>query len=405
MNFYMRENTLAKRLTLIGIALLISLATLTQAFGRTAKHAEPGYKVVGYYLDRDDALSAYTFDHLRPDRLTHLNYAFAAIRNGAVAFDEHAQPQKIKADIAALKHRAPHLQILISVGGWLGSQDFSNIALTPEAREKFADSAVAFIREYGFSGVDVDWEFPVSGGEEANTSRPEDKQNYTLLLQALREKLDLAGKKDKRKYLLTAALGNNEQFVANTEMDRVARILDWANVMTYDYNGHWNNYAGHLAPLYDDPTLKHVGSSAKLNVSATVDMMLQAGVPANKLVLGVPFYGSSWTHCGASNHGQLQDCRGKGRGSLEAGALLFADIDGNLINNNGFVRYWNDNAKAPYLFNQDTGEFVSYEDLESLGIKIKYLKAHGLAGAMFWELGGDRKFVLQNKLAHDLLGK
>jgi chitinase len=401
------ENRLANRLTLAGIAFLISLASLTQAVGRTAGHPASSYKVVGYYLDRGDAMSAYVLEHMRADKLTHLNYAFAAIRNGEVVLDEHVEAQKIKtgfAMLATLKHRNRHLKTLISIGGWGGSQEFSNVALTPEARAKFADSAVAFVRKYGFDGVDIDWEFPVGGGDDANVHRPEDKQNYTLLFQALREKLDLAGKKDKHAYLLTVALGNNEEFLANTEMDKVARIVDWANLMTYDFNGHWNNYAGHVAPLYDDPTLKHVGNSPKYNVSATVDMTVQAGVPAGKLVLGVPFYGYSWKQCGASNHGQLQDCRGKGRGSLEDGTLVFTDID-NLVNKKGFVRYWNDNAKAPYLFNTDTGEFVSYEDVESLENKIKYLKTRGLAGAMFWELTGDRNFVLQNKLARDLLGK
>jgi chitinase len=340
--------------------------------------------------------------------LTDLNYAFAAIQDGAVTLSTEVPVEKSKADLAkliALKRHNHALHVLASVGGWSGSKDFSDVALTAETRAKFAESAVTFLRSYKLDGIDIDWEFPVGGGDSGNTERPEDKQNYTLLFQALRDQLNAAGQKDHRTYLLTAAIGNSEQFLKNTEMAKVANILDWANIMAYDFNGHWNKYAGHHSPLYNDPTLKHEGASEKLNVNSIVDMMLQAGVPANKLVLGVPFYGYSWKQCGASNNGQLQDCKGLGHGTWEDGTLDFFDINANLVNKGGFVRYWNDTAKAPYLFNADTGEFVSYEDVESLDNKIKYLKARGLAGIMFWEISGDRNFVLQNKLAHDLLGK
>jgi len=132
-------------------------------------------------------------------------------------------------------------------------------------------------------------------------------------------------------------------------------------------------------------------------------MALQAGIPAARLVLGMPFYGYSWTQCGAPQHGQHQDCNGKGRGSVEPGELDFADISGALANRNGFTRYWNEAAKVPYLFNPDTGEFVSYDDVESLDYKIKYLKQMGLGGAMFWQLSADRNAVLLDKVAADLL--
>jgi len=391
-----------------GICLALFFCHMAWANNAAAPQTAPSYKVVGYYLARAEAKRQYTPENIQAAKLTHLNYAFAAIRNGEVALDSEvpiAQSEANLAMLAKLKQGHPQLKTLISVGGWAGSQDFSNVALTAETRTRFAASAVAFMRHYGLDGVDIDWEFPVAGGAEGNARRPQDKQNYTLLFKALREKLDSADKKDRRHYLLTAAIGNNQQFLDDTEMAKVAGILDWVNIMTYDFSGHWNKYAGHHAPLYSDPQLKHDGVAETLSVSGIVDLTMQAGVPPNKLVLGVPFYGYSWKQCGANDHGQLQDCQGNGRGSWEDGVLDFSDIETNLINKNGFVRYWNDTVKAPYLFNANTGEFVSYEDVESLGYKIDYLKKHGLGGAMFWEISGDRNFVLQNKLAHDLLGK
>jgi len=376
-------------------------------FCGAAQATHQDYKIVGYYLERADAKRHYALSDIDTTKLTHLNYAFAPIKDGEVALSDDvpaAQSESDFAELRKLKASNPQLHTLISIGGWAGSKDFSNIALTDAARTRFAASAVAFIRQHHFDGVDIDWEFPVAGGDAGNARRPEDKHNYTLLFAELRKQLDHASKKDHHHYLLTAAIGNNPQFLANTEMGQVARILDWANIMTYDFAGHWNTYAGHHAPLYNDPSLKRTDGDTSASVDAIVTQTLQAGVPPPKLVLGVPFYGYSWKQCGSQDHGQLQDCHGKGRGTWEDGVLDFADIDGNLSNKNGFTRYWNDTLKAAWLFNADTGEFVSYEDPQSLAYKIGYIKEHGLGGAMFWEISSDSQHVLQNQLAHELRG-
>ncbi len=385
---------------LIGLGLIFGFCSAAQAI-------QHEYKIVGYYLARADANRHYKLSDVQPAKLTHLNYAFAAIKNGEVALNDGLPAAQSEADFAELqklKAANRHLQTLISVGGWAGSKDFSNIALSDATRARFAASAVRFVRQHHFDGIDIDWEFPVAGGDEGNARRPEDRHNYTLLFAELRKQLDHAGKQDHRHYLLTAAIGNNPQFLANTEMDQVARILDWTNIMTYDFAGHWNAYAGHHTPLYSDADLKRADADTSASVSAIVTQTLKAGVPPAKLVLGVPFYGYSWKQCNAQDHGQLQDCHGKGRGTWEDGVLDFADIDANLIDKNGFVRYWNDTAKAAWLFNADTGEFVSYEDPQSLAFKIGYIKEHGLGGAMFWEISSDSRVVLQNQLVQGLSG-
>jgi len=406
-----------KNILLAAMVLLVTAGTSGMALAAHKAHQEDqaqDYKIVGYYLDRAEPARHYGPEKLAGGKVTHINYAFAAIKGGAVVFSEHVPQAQSEADLAAtvkLKRRNPRLKVLISIGGWGGSQEFSDVALTPESRAKFADSAVAFMKQYHLDGIDIDWEFPVHGGEDGNARRPEDKQNYTLLFHALRDRLDAAEEKDGRHYLQTAAIGNNEQFLDDTEMDKVAQVLDWVNIMTYDFSGHWNTYAGHHSPLYDDPTITRAGvNTAKLSIDYIVNATLKAGVPPAKLVLGVPFYGYSWKQCGPSNNGQLQDCHGNGRGTWEEGTLDYSDIETNLVGTNlagqkGFVRYWNERAKAPYLFNTDTGEFISYDDPESLGYKIDYIKARHLGGAMFWEFTGDRKRTLQNKLARELLGK
>lgn len=304
-----------------------------------------------------------------------------------------------------LKQTNPNLKTIISVGGWTWSNRFSDVAATAATREVFANSAVDFLRKYNFDGVDLDWEYPVSGGLDGNSKRPEDKQNYTLLLSKIREKLDAAGAVDGKKYLLTIASGASATYAANTELAKIAAIVDWINIMTYDFNGAWQKISAHNAPLNYDPAASAAGvpDANTFNVAAGAQGHLDAGVPAAKLVLGVPFYGRGWDGCAQAGNGQYQTCTGGSSvGTWEAGSFDFYDLEANYINKNGYTRYWNDTAKVPYLYNASNKRFISYDDAESVGYKTAYLKSKGLGGAMFWELSGDRNKTLQNKLKADL---
>ncbi|HEV7912713.1 MAG TPA: glycoside hydrolase family 18 protein [Albitalea sp.] len=382
------------------------LAAILLAMLSSPATAAPRYKVVAYYLASPAPARYFSPDKIPAGRITHLNYAFANIADGEIVVGDPSLDTSGHDNFArlrALKKRHPQLKTLISVGGWAWSRGFSDAALTPESRARLADSGVAFIRRHGFDGIDVDWEFPVAGGMPENMHRPEDKQNFTLLLKAMRDKLDAAGRADRRRYLLTAAVGNNPGYLLNTEIGAVAATLDWLNVMAYDMNGTWNKVAAHVAPLYHDPAMAVPGASPKNNVAGLIDQYLAAGVPPQRLMLGVPFYGYSWRNCGAERHGEYQTCEGPGRGSWEDGALDYSDIDSQLVNRNGFVRYRNGASKAPFLHNPTTGEFVSYEDPESLRAKLRFLKQRRLGGAMFWELTGDRRHQLLGTLSRELL--
>lgn len=350
-------------------------------------------------------------------QLTHINYAFANIKEGKIVLgDEWADTQKpypgdctgsgcLKGNfnqLKKLKKAHPHLKTLISVGGWTWSGAFSDVALTASSRAKFADSAVKFIRDYGFDGVDLDWEYPVSGGLPSNVKRPADKQNFTLLLQAVRNKLNVAQKVDGRTYLLTIAAGGFPGFVKNTEMDQVSKILNWVNLMTYDFHGDWEKVSNHQAPLFYDPKDPNT-INAKGNINSTVYTYLKAGVPAKKLIVGIPFYGRSWTNCGTSGLGLYQACKGVSDGAIADGIHEYRNLEKKgLINGKEYVRYWSSSAKVPWLYNKSTGTFITYEDPESIGFKAKYIKAKGLGGAMVWELSQDYNHTLQNKLYKSL---
>ncbi|KEK24361.1 glycosyl hydrolase family 18 protein [Bacillus gaemokensis] len=302
-------------------------------------------------------------------------------------------------ELKRLKAKYPHLKTIISVGGWTWSNRFSDVAADEKTRKVFAESAAAFIREYGFDGVDLDWEYPGVETIPGGSYRPEDKQNFTLLLQDVRNALNKAGSEDGKQYLLTIASGASQRYADHTELKKVSQIVDWINIMTYDFHGGWEATSNHNAALYGDPKDPAVGT--KFYVDGAVEIYKNEGVPADKIVLGVPFYGRGWKSCGKDNNGQYQPCKPGSDGKLaskgtwddystgDTGVYDYGDLAANYVNKNGFVRYWNDTAKVPYLYNETTGTFISYDDTESMKHKTDYIKTKGLGGAMFWELSGD----------------
>ncbi len=358
------------------------------------------YKVVAYYPSWG-TYQDFDVTQIAAANITHLNYAFANISDGQVALGDAWADKNNFNKLSKLKEANPKLKTFISVGGWTWSGQFSDVSMSQYSRDKFADSAVQFIRDYGFDGVDIDWEYPVSGGLASNGAKPVDKYNFTLLLQAIRDKLDAAQAKDGKSYLLTIAAGAFPAYVKNTEMDQVATIVDWVNLMTYDYHGDWESKSNHQAPLYADSA--EPGGTGNTNINSTVNTYLNAGVPANKLVLGIPLYGRSWANCGITNQGLYQQCSGVEKGVISDGIHEYGNLENHgWINGKGYVRYWNDNAKVPWLYNKSTGTFVTYEDPESIAYKAQYIKAKGLGGAMVWELSQDINRTLLNKLVYSL---
>ncbi len=376
---------------------LLALAVL---FVMTAAplSAQTNYRIIGYFASWAIYDRGYFVTDIPADRLTHLNYAFAGIsENGEVALlDEWADTQypypgdsaqpPLKGNfhqLQLLKAAHPHLQTLISVGGWTDSARFSDVALTEESRQKFAQSAVAFALRYGFDGVDIDWEYPTGGGDPSNVERAEDKDNFVLLLQALRQALDAQGSNDGRHYLLTIALGAGEDAYKPLDWARIVPLLDWINVMTYDMSGAWSTVTGLNAPLYDSQFNPPEGISSDRAVRG----VLAEGVPPDKLVLGVPFYGRGWTGVAAQNNGLYQPYTSVPEGTQGGGGYDYYDLAANYIGK--FERFWNEAAQVPWLYDAATETMISYDDPESLAKKAEYVRANGLGGIMFWEISQD----------------
>jgi chitinase len=330
--------------------------------------------IVGYVFPEDRLL---VDREIAAEKLTHINYAFANLQDG-VMVEGFANDAANFAVLHGLKARNPNLKILVSVGGWSWSGNFSDMALTRESRKRFIDSALAFLEKYRLDGLDIDWEYPGQRGMH-NKNRPEDKENSTALLAELRS---VFGKR----YLLTMAVEASEEWLEHTEMNKAQIYLDFLNLMAYDQFGADSDaITGHHAPLFTSP------ENPKHNSAATsVEQFLAAGVPARKIVLGVPFYGKAWGNVASTGHGLYQP----GHPTKARLDTSFGAIRENLENKSGFVREWDDVSKAPYLYNADRKIFITYEDEQSLRAKAEFVKAKGLAGVMFWEYSQDPNQVL-----------
>jgi chitinase len=333
-------------------------------------------EIIAYVFPQNRVLQP---DEVNGRQLTRINYAFANIKDGQIVegFSHDAENFVV---LNNLKRSNPGLKILVSVGGWSWSGNFSDAALTPRSRERFIASAVRFIERYKLDGLDIDWEYPAQPGA-GNTFRPQDKQNYTLLLAELRHRFDREQARLHRHLYTSIATGASTKFLQNTEMDKVQRYVDTVNLMTYDfYVG--GPTTGHDAPLFRNPSdPKHVSADR------SVTEYEQAGVPASKIVLGLPFYGRSWGEVEDKNNGLFQP--GKAARGVH---FSYPDLPNLLAT--GYVRHWDNEASAPYLYNPQTRVFVTYEDPQSIAAKCRYVTAHQLRGIMFWEYSNDTTGIL-----------
>lgn len=343
------------------------------------------YRVVAYVASLPPVIHA--------EKLTHINFAFARIDgNGHVGFDRPDSGETLR-KLRSLEARNPRLKVIVCVGGWQ-AEGFSDAALTDSSRLEFARSVVQLLREYGLDGVDLDWEYP-GQGVAGIKYRSEDRPNFTLLLKTLREQLDAESNAERRvarnRYTLTIAAADREYF-DHTEMDKLHVHVDWINLMSYDFFNSLTPTTGHHAGLYRS----QYAAATDRNTDSAVKQYLAAGVPADKIVVGVAFYGRGFAGVSPVNNGVNQPYE---RFVLEPS---YAELVERFVDKQGFVRYWDATAQAPYLWNLASRTFISYEDPQSVSAKTRYVLQHQLGGIMFWELSDDRDEELLDVIVHGL---
>ncbi|KAK3825863.1 MAG: glycosyl hydrolases family 18-domain-containing protein [Benniella sp.] len=370
-------------------------------------------------------------------KYTHINYGFGvtAKRNPKVTdifFDRYYDGNNIKALVK--RGNEYGVPILMSIGGWTGSQTLSTIAADAGLRKTFINNALVFVRNntlpdyadtpdgWNMHGLDIDWEYPNRAAAACNTYGPADTANYLILLKELRAQLDLEFPNDRK--LLTAAVrvqpfdGPDGKPLA--DVSAFAQYYDWISIMAYDIMGGWSANTGPNAPLHNGPSPK----ADPYSVSQSIDAWVNAKFPIEKLVLGTAFYGRSVittvdmnTQSPVTMYVNKTSTVPKGgpsdsneinffcnEGSNYSGMWKWKEIRGNILTSSpttpasGWSRYWDDQTQTPFLFRAADKTFISYDDIQSLGLKVNYAKSRGVKGVMLWDISYDYNGELINVL-------
>ncbi len=373
-------------------ASLFAVIILLLVFGCSQNNenkTEPVFEnfVVGYLYPGNRVISESEID---ANHLTHIIYSFANLQNGVMVegYDtDHLNFQVL----TKVRDKHPHLKLLVAVGGWTWSGNFSDMALNPQTRDAFIQSAVAFLEKYKLDGLDIDWEYPGLPGNN-NTHRPEDKENFTVLIRELRQALN-ANTGNTRPYLLTIAAGAFQAYVDNTQMEEVAKYLDMIFLMTYDFTGEWSNITGHHTNLHTPEF--NLGANS---VASSLEIFLNAGLDAKQLVIGAAFYGRGWQNVRNKNNGLGQSGQG-----LTNANLSYSSIVMNYLTDPEFEQHWDHTASAPYLWNPTDKIFITYDNLESVREKARFAKRNNLKGVMFWQYFSDHQNELLKTLYNEMM--
>uniref|UniRef100_A0A182NNJ9 chitinase n=1 Tax=Anopheles dirus TaxID=7168 RepID=A0A182NNJ9_9DIPT len=330
----------------------------------------------------------FNVEHIDPFLCTHLLYAFFGVDDtGAVTIldpwldlEDGGGRGNIRR-FNELRHVNPNLKTLAAVGG--ASVDpviFSQIAASASLREAFARNAREFCQVHGFDGVDIGWEFPAM--HEGNTAN--DKANFVLMLSQLATELRSHG------LLVTGALAASETIASVAyDISGIVPHLDLINLMAYDFNGAWNSFTGHNAPLFAGPSDQN-DFQRLLNVDHSINYWLQQGAPASKLVLGVPAYGRTFTLSDAALNGLRAPSEGPGWAgpyTAQPGYIAYHEVCAYFLPGMSWQRVWEPAQRIPYGFSEH--QWVGYDDRDSILEKCSYVNSRNLAGVMIWAIDMD----------------
>ena len=273
------------------------------------------------------------------------------------------------------------VKLLPSIGGWTLSNNFPSIAADPTKRGAFAQACVNLISAYQFDGIDLDWEYP---GFAEHGGTPQDKANFTLLLQEIRTAIDNYGASINKTMLLTIAVGAAPDKMDDVEWNNIVQVVDIINLMSYDFFGAFDPITNHNSPLFAPAQ-----GNPEFNIHKSATRLINTyGVAPNQITVGVPFYGRSHTTTGTPG----LHVPGTGNADMitfqaDQGTPLYYNV---IANMNLFDRYWDPLAAVPYLLGKGSlNTFVSYDDPVSVAKKAEYVVDYGLRGAIIWEITGD----------------
>lgn len=342
------------------ICILLILTCITKAQSLPTKKIS----VIGYYAGDADQVDAYPVE-----KLTHIIFSFCHLKGNELAVDNKEDTLTIRR-LVALKKRNPSLKVILSLGGWGGCKTCSPVFSMNEGRMEFAKSVKRLNDYFTTDGIDLDWEYPAIEGFPGHAYTPEDKHNFTLLVKAIRQQL---GSKPE----ISFAAGGFTKFLQESiEWEQVIPLADKINLMTYDLVNGNSTVTGHHTPLYSTPDQIE-------SIDNAVRYLDSIGVPKNKMIIGAAIYGRIFDVSQNANNGLYQ--QGKFNKSIS-----FKNFNKDSLQNAGFTFFWDDVAKAPYMYSSAKKQMITFDDERSMMLKTKYVSGNNLGGIMFWQLGDDK---------------
>ena len=391
----------------------------------------PTFILAAYYTSWSIYQKGFEVQQIPATKLSHVNYAFAKLEaDGRIVLGDRwadvERPQALSSELLdalgyqgnlaglnQLKREHRHLKVGLSVGGWLGSENFSAVSAGAETRQRFAQSAAQLILRYNFDYLDIDWEYPVAGGFGPHSV--DDARNFVLLLQAVKMEFERIGCSSedgsdveggnemagegategaaedategavRKRPELTAALSCGWYEGRYSDIALLGELLDWAGVMCYDFAGGWSAHADHHSALYTARPQQH-------SVDAGIQSLLALGFPASKIVLGVPIYGREYEGCaGLARPFARPDTYDK----VVPYAAIVEEVLGASDRRSAQLE-----ARSRASVWRPSARLTVYDSVTVVREKAQYVQRHGLRGMMFWELSGDCHKHERHSLIH-----
>ncbi|XP_052899745.1 mucin-5AC-like [Anopheles moucheti] len=379
-----------------GAELFLAIAILALWSSNESLAADNNQRVVCYYTNWSvyrPGTAKFTPQNINPYLCTHLIYSFGGFtkENTLKPYDKYQDiEQGGFAKFTGLKTYNKNLKTLLAIGGWNeGSSRFSPLVADAERRNQFVKNTIKFLRQNQFDGLDLDWEYPAF----RDGSKPKDRENYAQLVQELREEFEReASKTGRPRLLLTMAVPAGIEYVEKGyDVPKLNKYLDWFNLLSYDYHSAYEPAVNHHSPLFSLEEASEYNFDSELNIDYSVKFYLKAGADREKLVLGIPTYGRSYTlyNPDATDIGAPADGPGEqGDATREKGYLAYYEICSSLKESSDWtVVQPNPKAMGPYAYKGN--QWVGYDDEAIARRKAKYVAENGLGGIMFWSIDND----------------
>ena len=346
------------RVSIICTFLFLGMNIFIPLFGQ-----DTSIRVIAYYSGNSEKLDQYSVE-----KLTHIIYSFSHLKGNQLDIGNEKSVATVR-KMVDLKKRNPALKVILSLGGWGGCATCSDVFSEAQNRTDFALSVKDLLEEYKADGIDLDWEYPAIEGFPGHAFKPEDRSNFTLLVKQLRATLG-------ENYEISFAAGGFAKFMEEAiEWKKVAPLINYVNLMSYDLVHGFSTRTGHHTPLYST-------EDQLFSADWGVKQLLERGVPKEKIIIGAAFYGRFWEDVPDVNNRLYQP--GK---YLESQS--FSTIENLLETDSAFQYFWDDIAQAPYLYNAEKKLFATYDNRASVELKTQYAMDEKIGGIMFWELSLD----------------